>query len=60
MTMTQDLRQKSPNEFLAEELVRGLLEAGPIPEDHELARSQERYDALIGAGSGSAIYRDFI
>ena len=33
--MTQDLHQKSPNEVLAEELVRGLLEAGLIPEDHE-------------------------
>ncbi|MBW1850346.1 MAG: hypothetical protein JRJ15_02710 [Deltaproteobacteria bacterium] len=33
--MTQDLQQKSPNEVLAEELVRGLLEAGLISEDHE-------------------------
>ena len=33
--MTQDLQEKSPNEVLAEELVRGLLEAGLIPDDHE-------------------------
>ncbi len=35
MTMTQDIQQKSPNDVLAEELVRGLLEAGLISEDHE-------------------------
>ena len=34
MTMTQNLQQKSPNEILAEELVRRLLEAGLIPKDH--------------------------
>ena len=33
--MTQDLHQKSPNEVLAEELVRSLLEAGLFPEDRE-------------------------
>lgn len=33
--MTQDVQQKSPNGILAEELVRGLLEAGLIPEDHK-------------------------
>lgn len=33
--MPQFVQQKSPNEVLAEELVRGLLEAGLIPEDHE-------------------------
>jgi len=35
MIMTQDTQQKSPNDVLAEELVRGLLEAGLIPKDHE-------------------------
>ncbi len=33
--MTQDIQQKSPNDVLAEELVRALLEAGLIPKDHE-------------------------
>ena len=33
--MTQDTQQKSPNDVLAEELVRGLLEAGLVPKDHE-------------------------
>lgn len=33
--MTQDIQKKSPNDVLAEELVRGLLEAGLIPEEYE-------------------------
>lgn len=35
MTVTQDVQQKSPNEVLAEEIMRDLLEAGLILEDHE-------------------------
>lgn len=35
MTVTQDVQQRSPNEVLAEEIVRGLLDAGLISEAHE-------------------------